>query len=72
MKRGIDIIRALLCEPTEYERMLALDVLSEAWKEFTLTASRLGDRPPLWVLPADAMSKVISFTFDSLFSRDVQ
>lgn len=43
-KRGIDVIRQLLPEPSEVERMLALDVLADTWKDWKLV---LGDL--LWV-----------------------
>ena len=69
MKRGIDIIIALLEEPTEYERFLALEALAgtqwDNYEEWGQPGAQI------WV-PIDVFSKIINMTYDGLFGRDVQ
>ena len=61
MKRGIDIIRALYPEPSEYDRWLTLRSFTAADQDFRWI-------PPLW----RTQTAPIQWTFDGLFSRDVQ
>ena len=73
MKRGIDLIRVLYPQPTEYERLLALDALAHTWDGWVLRTAH-GDHPALWwhgVLLGPIRDRVHQPFWDSLTKHAV-